>query len=147
LYSIYLRIYTHFTSSTNRSEIRRRKAYTLPNQKPPRFTPFSAPWVAAQLKYKPEACAIPILCNWSHPKCYDEINSDIIIQINRLSETPTVEAVEKLKEPYKFIHGTKGTKLSLHANITTLDTRTEHTADALIDSGCEGSCIDVKYVI
>src|SRR6202042_3565152 len=84
---------------------------------------------------------------WSHPKRYDEINSDVIIQINRLSESLTVEAVEELKEPYKFVRGTKGTKLSLRANITTLDTQVEHTANALIDSGCEGSCIDVKYVI
>ena len=123
------------------------KRYTLPNRKPPRFTPFSAPWVAARLKDEPEARAIPILRNWSHPKRYDEINSDVIIQINRLSETLAIEAVEELKEPYKFVRGTKGTKLSLRANITTLDTRAEHTADALIDSGCEGSCIDVKYVI
>jgi hypothetical protein len=57
-----------------------------------------------------------------------------------------VEAVEELQNPRVFVRGTKGSKLSLTTTIVTLDTRSEHKAAALLDSGCEGSCIDIKYV-
>src|SRR5436190_5393137 len=52
----------------------------------------------------------------------------------------------ELKKPRVFVRGTSGSKLSLESNIVTLDTREEHVADTLLDSGCEGSCIDIKYV-
>ena len=37
-------------------------------------------------------------------------------------------------------------KLEFNTNIVTLDSRSEHKARALLDSGCKGSCIDVKYI-
>jgi hypothetical protein len=43
-------------------------------------------------------------------------------------------------------YAVRGTKLSFNANIVTLDNLSEHKANALLDSGCEGSCIDIKYV-
>ena len=122
------------------------KRYTLPNHRTPRFTPFTSQWIAARLKDQPEERAIPILRNWAHPKRHMEINRQTMDDINRLSEGDAVDAIEELKEPRRFIRGTRGTKLSFNANIVTLDTRAEHKANALLDSGCEGSCIDVKYV-
>jgi hypothetical protein len=53
---------------------------------------------------------------------------------------------EPPSEPATFIRVTGGSQLMLQATIVMLDNRTEHTAVALVDSGCEGSCIDVKYV-
>src|SRR5277367_6159508 len=80
------------------------------------------------------------------PKRYMEINRQMITDINRLSDGNAVDAIEELKQPRVFKRGTRGSKLSFSANIVTLDTRDEYKADALLDSGCEGSCIDVKYV-
>jgi hypothetical protein len=57
-----------------------------------------------------------------------------------------IEAIEELKDPRCFVRGTKGMKLELDANVVTLDSRSEHKIRALLDSGCEGSCMDVKYV-
>ena len=122
------------------------KRYTLPNHKTPQFTPFTAPWVVERLKDQPEERAIPILRNWAHPKRHMEINRQTIDVINKLNDGEAVDAVEELKEPRVWIRGTKGSKLSFKANIIALDTRAEHEANALLDSGCEGSCIDIKYV-
>jgi RNase H-like domain found in reverse transcriptase/Reverse transcriptase (RNA-dependent DNA polymerase)/Integrase zinc binding domain/Chromo (CHRromatin Organisation MOdifier) domain len=122
------------------------KRYTLPNHKTPRFTPFTAPWVVERLKDQPEERAVPILRIWAHPKRHREINRQTIDSINKLNDGEAVDAIEELKEPRVFIRGTRGSKLSFKANITTLDTRAEHEANALLDSGCEGSCIDIKYV-
>ena len=57
-----------------------------------------------------------------------------------------MQAVKELKEPHTFVRGTHGSKLTLQSTVLTLDTQDENTAEALLDSGCEGSCIDVKYV-
>jgi len=57
-----------------------------------------------------------------------------------------VQAVKELKEPRIFVRGSRGSKLTMQSTILTLDTREENTAEVLCDSGCEGSCIDIKYV-
>ena len=110
-----------------------------------RHTPFTTPWVAARLKDSPGR-AISILRNWSHSKCYRKVTEQTIEEINKLNTENALKALNQLKEPHVFVRGTKGSKLAITANIITLDTKAEHKAHALIDSGCEGSCIDVKYV-
>src|SRR5204862_1337345 len=110
-----------------------------------RHTPFSAPWITACLRDDPKR-AIPLLRNWSHSKRFREINTTTVGEINALSEDDALAAVMELKKPRVFVRGTRGSKLSLKANIRTLDTQEEHVADVLLDSGCEGSCIDIKYV-
>jgi hypothetical protein len=127
------------------AKTREEKRYTLPNHKAPRFTPFTSPWVAARLKDDPDK-AVSILNVWSHPRRQKEINRQTVDDINLLGETEAIEAIEELKNPRRFVRGTKGMKLELDANIMTLDSRSEHKTRALLDSGCEGSCIDVKYV-
>ena len=57
-----------------------------------------------------------------------------------------IAALMELKKPHIFIRGSRGSKLTLKSTIMTLDTRDEKVAEALIDSGCERSCIDCKYV-
>src|SRR3954464_15393494 len=63
-----------------------------------------------------------------------------------MSDTDATAAVRELRKPYAFVQGTRGNKLSFPTSIRTLDTHSKHTADALVNSGCEGSCIDDKYV-
>jgi len=110
-----------------------------------RHTPFSAPWVAARLKDAPQR-AVSILRNWSHPRRFREINNVTIETINHLRDNQAIEALNDLKKPHVFIQGTKGRKLAVKLTVKTLDTNVEQQADALIDCGCEGSCIDSKYV-
>ena len=81
---------------------REEKRYTLPNHKPPRFTPFTSPWVAARLKDDPNK-AVSILNVWSHPKHHIEINQQTVDNINLLGETEAIEAIEELKNSRRFI--------------------------------------------
>jgi hypothetical protein len=118
---------------------------TLPHRHLVGHTPFTTPWVVARLRDSPSQ-ATGILRSWSHKQRGAKINDQTISEINRLNTTIAIEAIEELRKPRVFIRGTKGTKLSFGTTIITLDTRAEHKANTLLDSGCEGSCIDVKYV-
>ena len=117
---------------------------TLPTQSNDHHPPFTASWIVARLRDSPER-AIGILRTWAHDKRLD-IDDITIAEINSMEEGTAIEAVEELKTPRVFVKGTKGSKLALPTTIVTLDTRKEHKANALLDSGCEGSCIDTKYV-
>jgi hypothetical protein len=87
-----------------------------------------------------------LLRTWAHPRRHKEINRQTIADIRLLDEGNAISAIEELQHPRRFVRGKKGRKLSLKANVVALDTRAQHTADALVDSGCEGSCIDIKFV-
>ena len=112
---------------------------------PKRHTPFSNPWVAARLKDSPQR-AISILRMWAHPNRHREVNDETIRDINGLSGDQATEALNDLKKPHVFVQGTKGQKLEVPVIMKTLDTNIERASRALIDSGCEGSCINTKVV-
>ena len=118
---------------------------TLPTRSTTYEPPFTLWWTLARLRDDPDR-AVGILKNWSHNKRHREVNEQTVLEINRLEETTAVKALQELKEPYVFVRGTRGSKLAVSATVVTLDTRAECQAHALIDSGCEGSCIDHKYV-
>ena len=69
-----------------------------------------------------------------------------INSINGLSHDDAIKTLNDLKKRHAFVCGTKGRKLSITTTVTAVDTNAEHKATALLDSGCEGSCIDTKYV-
>jgi hypothetical protein len=117
---------------------------TLPEQSNDKHTPFTAPWIVARLRDSPGQ-AIGILRTWSHDKRLD-VDDTAIAEINALSEETAIKAVEELKTPRAYVRGTKGTKLSLPATVVSLETRAEYKASTLLDSGCEGSCIDANYI-
>jgi hypothetical protein len=70
----------------------------------------------------------------------------LVQEINCLEETKAIAVIEELKEPRVFKRGTNGSKLSLKTTVITLNNRQELCADALLDCGCEGSCIDVDFI-
>jgi hypothetical protein len=111
-----------------------------------RHTPFTAPWVAARLQDTNLPRAVAILRTWAHSKRHREVNEELVQEINKLEKKTIIPILEELQQPRVFIHGTKGSKLSIKTTIQTVDTHTDHQAIALIDSGCEGSCIDIKFV-
>ena len=110
-----------------------------------RYLPYSAEWTVARLRDSP-SCAIPLLRSWSHSRRFREINPMTVQQINALPMDKAITALMELKKPRIYVRGSRGSKLTLKSTIMTLDTRDEKVVEALIDSGCEGSCIDVKYV-
>jgi hypothetical protein len=65
---------------------------------------------------------------------------------NGLPDDQATEALNDLKKPHAFVQGTKGQKLEISVIMKTMDTNIERASKALLDSGCEGSCIDTKAV-
>jgi hypothetical protein len=52
----------------------------------------------------------------------------------------------ELQGPKRFIRGHKGNQLDINLVATTLDNGRKFEIQALLDSGCTGSCIDSKWV-
>ena len=111
-----------------------------------RPTPFSAIWVISRLRdCRPELAAAHLRI-FAHPRRRREVDITAVEEINKLPPDDALRAVHEFKNPRVFVRGTTGRKLELKAAITTLDDRSVHATQALIDSGCEGSCIDIKFV-
>ena len=128
------------------TKLEEERRYTLPNQPEVHYVPFTAPWIAARLHDQPEERAVALLRDWAHPRRVREIDRQTTIEINRLCDGDAIDAIEELRSSRRFVRGTRGTKLSFNANIVTLDNLSKHKTNALLHSGCEGSCIDIKYV-
>src|SRR5213075_2213706 len=105
----------------------------------------SAHWTLARLRDSPSR-ALPLLRLWSHPRRFREMTDTTVEEIKALSDDLAIKALNELKIGRAFVRGTRGTKLSLKTTVMALSTRSENAAEALLDSGCEGSCIDAKYV-
>jgi hypothetical protein len=63
-----------------------------------------------------------------------------------MDEPTAIAVIQELREPQIFKKGTSGSKLNLKVTVITLDTMCKLKATALLDSGCEGSCIDIDFV-
>ena len=66
--------------------------------------------------------------------------------IRKLTTKEAVEVVSEMKRGRKFIRGTKGQDLKLRVTIESLATGSQYEADALLDSGATGSCVNKDYV-
>ena len=111
-----------------------------------RPTPYSALWTYARLNDTPIPMALAHLRVWSHPRRHRELTEATVQQIRTLKVDDGLRALQELKDPRIYVRGTNGRKLELKATVTTLDTGSTTNAAALLDSGCEGSCIDRKFV-
>ena len=116
---------------------------TLPSSSS--HTPYSTEWIRGCIHEDP-SLALCALKQWTHKKQYHEVNNNLICELSYLTPDQVLEVIKELKEPRLFVRGTCGRKLSLKVGLTTLGALEQHQADALVDSGCEGSCIDIKYV-
>jgi RNase H-like domain found in reverse transcriptase/Reverse transcriptase (RNA-dependent DNA polymerase)/Integrase zinc binding domain/Chromo (CHRromatin Organisation MOdifier) domain len=116
----------------------------LPFNSPP-ARPFTAAWVLARIHDSPDR-SIPLLRNWSHRRRFREVTPETVAEIRALAPAVALDALRELQEPRAFVRGTRGRKLSLRATVSTLDTLKDFSSELLIDSGCEGSCIDSRFV-
>ena len=111
-----------------------------------RPTPFSPLWVLNRLQDATPAMVLANLRIFAHPRRRPEVNADTVTQLQALPHDDALRAINEFKNSRVFTRGTRGRKLQVKTVLTTLDTRSSHTAEALIDSGCEGSCINLAYV-
>jgi hypothetical protein len=145
---------------TNKSKVDRRHKSTgetnrrIPNaptlahssgMRVPFHTPYMAGWTLARLREGSPHAKV-ILKDWAHTQQHREVNNVIINEITSLGETQALEALIELQKPRAFVKGTRGMKLVVDTRIQSPNTLEEYIAKALIDSRCEGSCIDRTFV-
>ena len=65
--------------------------------------------------------------------------------IHKLDTKEALKTIKSLKSKKRFVHGTKGQDLKLLVQIKNVSNRTQSIANALIDSGATGSCINREY--
>ena len=117
-----------------------------PKPPPPRATPWTSPWYACRLRDQKPFQAIALLRTLTHSQRHLEATEEVLQELNRLSLEDATNAIQELRGPKRFIHGTTGNSLTLRAELTTLDDQCQFSLHALVDSGCTGSLIDAGFV-
>ncbi|EGO04863.1 hypothetical protein SERLA73DRAFT_42203, partial [Serpula lacrymans var. lacrymans S7.3] len=104
-------------------------------------------WVVDRLRDQKEERSIGILSAWTHKKNErSNPGNDQRNQPNRLPKVEAIQAIIEIASPKKYIRGTQGNQMNVKCKLTTLDTLQSETVEALLDSGCTGSCIDSQFV-
>ncbi|EGO20786.1 hypothetical protein SERLADRAFT_442131 [Serpula lacrymans var. lacrymans S7.9] len=136
---------TETDAPTRSKEVRNTSDKNLDKKKDLK-TPWTAVWIAERLRDQKEERSIGILSSWTHKKRGLEVNADLIKELNTLPIHETVLALEELRKPKQFICGTQGNQMNVTCRLTNLASHQSTTIEALLDSGCAGSCIDNKFV-
>lgn len=69
-----------------------------------------------------------------------------MLAIRSLDQRNALDAVKSLASRKRFIRGTKGRDLKLLVNIESIESGKSITANALLDSGATGSCVNQEFV-
>ncbi|KAI0061941.1 hypothetical protein BV25DRAFT_1870601 [Artomyces pyxidatus] len=96
---------------------------------------------------KDESQVMGILRSWVNPKRQQEVTRELISDLNALSDEEAEEVLLELKMPKRFIRSNKSSnQLNMNVVLTTQDTDSTYTVEALLDSGCTGSCINRSFI-
>jgi hypothetical protein len=79
--------------------------------------PFSAVWTARRLHQDKPESALAALSIWTHRKRSKEVSHETIAELNALSDSDVILALNELKEPKKYIRGTGGQQLNLKTQV------------------------------
>ncbi|KAI9067758.1 hypothetical protein FKP32DRAFT_1531517, partial [Trametes sanguinea] len=102
-------------------------------------------WVIQRLR-EDDTQAIATLRGWVHKKRQQEATHDTLRQIRELSHNDAVLVLKELARPKQFIRGGRGNQMDVPLILTMLDDRRSFSVQALLDSGCTGSSIDIDFV-
>jgi Predicted aspartyl protease len=108
------------------------------------YTPFSAAWTVDRLRDANPARAMSILRTWAHPRRHRELTPATVREIAALNDDQAQEALQELKLRRSFVRGRKGNTLTVPVVLKVAGKT--HTVEALVDSGCEGSCLHQDLV-
>lgn len=112
----------------------------------PKFTPSgTVEWIAKQIHDRDDR-ALAHLQVWVHNGRWREATADTLHQLRTLSTSDAIFALRELHGPIRFIKGRKGRQLDLSLTLTIPADERSFSIQALVDSGCTGSCIDEKFV-
>src|SRR5215469_6394837 len=108
--------------------------------------PFSAEWTAKRVREAKMPQAVGILLSWMPTTRAREATEETVLAIRALNQEKSVEAVKTLGSRKRFIRGTRGRDLKLQISIENINNGSQVQANALVDSGATGSCINQDFV-
>ena len=111
-----------------------------------RQPPHTAKWIAQRIQEEDSAIAVGILSAWTRQSRRLEASEAAVGELNALADTEVVEALQELRNPKHFVRTNKGNKLETRVILTVPHNSTSLETTALIDSGCTGSTINVRFV-
>lgn len=76
----------------------------------------------------------------------DEVSKELVNQITALESEPALKAIQELAGNRRFIHHPGKQQLMLPVLLERLDNKVQVKVNALLDSGCTGSCINRSFV-
>ena len=110
--------------------------------------PRSALWAARRIQEDKPEMAIAILRNWVHNRRSREATHEMLATLNGMDDDTVVQALSELKQPYLYVRSAgrrEQTLLPVVLHTRELPRRNIEV-QALLDSGCTGSCIDEDFV-
>ena len=75
-----------------------------------------------------------------------EASEETVLEIHQLNQANSITAIRSLKSNQKFVKGSKGRDLKLQITIENTESGSQLKANALLDSGATGSCINQEFV-
>ena len=115
-----------------------------PHQEQKRPEPFSSLWILSQLWDLAAEAGIGTLKQWVHDQKQQEMNKDLVQLLLNIPTNEALDWLEDLHEPKQFVfRTTKKTDQELNLQIELQDPQKGimYQTQALLDSGCMGSCI------
>ena len=106
--------------------------------------PRSALWAARRIQEDKPEMAIAILRNWVHNRRSREATHEMLATLNGMDDDKVVQALSELKQPYLYVRSAGRREQTLLPVVlhTREFPRRDIAVQALLDSGCTGSCID-----
>ena len=114
------------------------------HQEQKRPEPFSSLWVLSRLRELATEAGTGTLKQWVHDQKQREVNKDLIQLLLNIPTNEALDWLEDLHEPKQFIFRTTrqtDQELNLQIELQDMEKGTTYQTQALIDSGCTGSCI------
>ena len=119
-----------------------------PHQEQKMPEPFSSLWILSRLWDLAAEAGIGTLKQWVHDQKQWEVNKDLVQLLLNIPTNEAVDWLEDLHKPKQFIfRTTKKTdqELNLQIELQDLEKGTTYQMQALLDSGCTGSCISQRF--
>ena len=118
------------------------KLSTMPSEKPVRHKPWTPEWLDQMIRKLDNPQAVGYLRAWMPNRRELEATEATIMALRELDHNDAIIAIKSLKRHKKFVRGTKGQDLKLNVIVENIENDNRIKANALLDSGATGSCIN-----
>src|SRR6266852_6304653 len=103
-------------------------------------------WIATRLLEEEPVVSIRLLKIWTHPSKIKEVTHQRVQEINQMSDQEAVAKLDDMQQSkYVKLAGNNG-KLTVGIQLSTPGCLKKINIAALLDSGCDGSSIDHRFV-